>query len=137
VQFQFTPDPTRGRVNVATDPVLANLQIDNDLVLVDGSCGGYNAGISFDHADGDSLEHVVLGGKFSRRCNVYTLARTVLQHDTFAYGLISSLWKEVGGSFSGKLRKEQIPADATRRSSGGRSRSAKSSAASTRTATTS
>ena len=113
VQFQFTPDPTRGRVNVATDPVLANLKIDNNLALVDGSCGGYNAGISFDHADGDSLEHVVLGGKFSRRCNVYTLARTVLQHDTFDYGLISSLWKEVGGSFSGKLRNEPIPADAT------------------------
>jgi D-alanyl-D-alanine carboxypeptidase/D-alanyl-D-alanine-endopeptidase (penicillin-binding protein 4) len=115
VQFQFMPDATRGRVNVATDPVLSNLKIDNNLALVDGSCGGYNAGISFDHADADadSLEHVVLGGKFSRRCNVYTLSRTVLQHDTFAYGLISSLWKEVGGSFSGKLRREPIPADAT------------------------
>ena len=113
VQFQFMPDPARGRVNVSTDPVLANLQIDNNLALVDGPCGGYNAGISFDHADGDSLEHVVLGGKFSRRCNIYTLGRTVLQHDTFAYGMFTSLWKEVGGSFAGKLRKAPIPADAT------------------------
>jgi D-alanyl-D-alanine carboxypeptidase/D-alanyl-D-alanine-endopeptidase (penicillin-binding protein 4) len=113
VQFQFMPDPARGRVNVATDPVLANLKIDNNLALVDGGCGGYNAGISFDHADGGSLEHVVLGGKFSRRCNVYSFARTVLQHDTFAFGLFSSLWNEVGGSFSGKLRKEPIPADVT------------------------
>jgi D-alanyl-D-alanine carboxypeptidase/D-alanyl-D-alanine-endopeptidase (penicillin-binding protein 4) len=113
VQFQFMADAARGRVNVATDPVLANLRIDNHLALVDGPCAGYQAGISFDHADLESLEHVVLEGKFSRRCNVYYLGRTVLQHDTFAYGLFSSLWKEVGGSFSGKLRKEQIPPEAT------------------------
>jgi D-alanyl-D-alanine carboxypeptidase/D-alanyl-D-alanine-endopeptidase (penicillin-binding protein 4) len=113
VQFQFVPDPTRGRVNVATDPVLSNLRVENNLALVDGPCGGYQAGISFNHADFDSLERVVLEGRFSRRCNVFSLARTVLQHDTFAYGLFSTLWKEVGGSFSGKLRKGEIPADAT------------------------
>jgi D-alanyl-D-alanine carboxypeptidase/D-alanyl-D-alanine-endopeptidase (penicillin-binding protein 4) len=113
VQFQFTPDPARGRVSVATEPVLANLTIDNNLALVDGPCRGYQAGIAFAHADPESLERVVLDGEFSRRCNVYGLGRTVLQHDTFAFGLFSSLWKEVGGSFSGKLRKELIPPDAT------------------------
>ena len=93
--------------------MLANLTIDNNLALVDGPCRGYQAGIAFAHADPESLERVVLDGEFSRRCNVYGLGRTVLQHDTFAFGLFSSLWKEVGGSFSGKLRKEQIPPDAT------------------------
>jgi D-alanyl-D-alanine carboxypeptidase/D-alanyl-D-alanine-endopeptidase (penicillin-binding protein 4) len=113
VQFQFKADPAHGRVNVATDPVLANLRIDNNLVLVDGPCRGYQAGISFNHANPGSLERVVLDGQFSRRCNVYGLGRTVLQHDTFAFGLFSSLWKEVGGSFAGKLRKAQLPPEAT------------------------
>jgi D-alanyl-D-alanine carboxypeptidase/D-alanyl-D-alanine-endopeptidase (penicillin-binding protein 4) len=81
-------------------------------MLVDGACGGFQAGISFDHAEPDSLEHVVLGGKFSRRCRVYGLGRTVLQHDTFAFGVFTSLWKEVGGSFDGRLRKGVVPADA-------------------------
>jgi D-alanyl-D-alanine carboxypeptidase/D-alanyl-D-alanine-endopeptidase (penicillin-binding protein 4) len=112
VQFQFRPDTARGRVNVTTDPVLANLEIDNNLALGDGACGGYQAGIAFNHADPDTLDRVVLDGTFGRRCNVYNLNRTVLQHDTFAYGLFSSLWREVGGSFSGKLRKEAMPADA-------------------------
>ena len=112
VQFQFMPDPARGRVGVATEPLLANLKIDNNLTLVDGPCAGYQGGISFSHADPETLERVVLDGKFSRRCNVYGFGRTVLQHDTFAFGLFSSLWKEVGGSFSGKLRKEAIPPDA-------------------------
>jgi D-alanyl-D-alanine carboxypeptidase/D-alanyl-D-alanine-endopeptidase (penicillin-binding protein 4) len=114
VQFQFMPDSARGRVTVATDPVLSNLNIDNNLALGDGPCGGYQAGISFTLSDDTALERVVLDGKFSRRCSVYTLGRTVLQHDTFAFGLFSTLWKEVGGTFAGKLRKEPIPADATR-----------------------
>jgi D-alanyl-D-alanine carboxypeptidase/D-alanyl-D-alanine-endopeptidase (penicillin-binding protein 4) len=113
VQFQFMADPARGRVHVATEPLLSNLEIDNKIALVDGACRGYQAGISFDHADPKSLERVVLGGQFSRRCNTYGLGRTVLQHDTYAFGLVSSLWKEVGGSFSGKLRKAQMPPDAT------------------------
>jgi D-alanyl-D-alanine carboxypeptidase/D-alanyl-D-alanine-endopeptidase (penicillin-binding protein 4) len=112
VQFQFAPDLGRGRVNVATDPILANLKIDNRIELVDGACGGFQAGISFDHADPDSLGRVVLGGKFSRRCRAYGLGRTVLQHDTFAFGLFSSLWGEIGGSFAGQLRKGVVPADA-------------------------
>jgi D-alanyl-D-alanine carboxypeptidase/D-alanyl-D-alanine-endopeptidase (penicillin-binding protein 4) len=112
VQFQFMPDPARGRVAVATEPVLANLKIDNNLALVDGACGGYQAGISFSHADPETLGRVVLDGRFSRRCNVYGFGRTVLQHDTFAFGLFASLWKEVGGSFSGRLRNEAMPPDA-------------------------
>ena len=112
VQFQFMADPAHGRVSVATEPMLANLEIDNNLALVDGPCRGYQAGISFNHAEPESLERVVLDGQFSRRCNVYGLGRTVLQHDTFAFGLFSSLWKEVGGSFAGKLRKAQMPPEA-------------------------
>jgi len=112
VQFQFAPDPKHGRVAVATEPVLSNLTIDNNLALVDGPCRGYQAGIAFNHADPDSLARVVLDGQFSRRCNVYGLARTVLQHDTFAFGLFESLWREVGGDFHGKLRRQALPPDA-------------------------
>jgi D-alanyl-D-alanine carboxypeptidase/D-alanyl-D-alanine-endopeptidase (penicillin-binding protein 4) len=112
VQFQFSPDPTHGRVNVATDPVLANLRIQSNLKLGEGPCVGYQAGIAFNHADPESLANVVLDGEFSRRCNVYGFARTVLQHDTFALGMFESLWREVGGEFDGEVRKAQLPPDA-------------------------
>lgn len=111
VQFQLRADPVNNRVNVATDPLLANLEIDNNLKLLDGPCGGFQAGIAFNHADAKELDRVVLDGAFSRRCNVYSLSRTVLEHDTFAYGLFSSLWSEVGGSLRGRLRSERVPAD--------------------------
>jgi len=55
----------------------------------------------------------VLDGKFSRRCNGYSMSRTALQHDTYAFGLFKSLWKEVGGELKGGLGKTVVPADAT------------------------
>src|SRR5690606_13154627 len=92
-----------------TDPILANLKIDNKVSLGDGSCGGFQRGISFNHADAAKLDRVVVGGQYSRRCSSYALGRTVLQHDTYAYGLFDSLWKEIGGKFAGKLRTEAVP----------------------------
>jgi serine-type D-Ala-D-Ala carboxypeptidase/endopeptidase (penicillin-binding protein 4) len=112
MQFQFQPDSAHGGVRVSTDPVLGNLEVRNNLKLVDGPCRGYQAGIAFGHADPVTLGEVVLDGQFSRRCNVYYLSRTVLQHDTFAFGLFQALWKEVGGELHGKLRKAVIPPDA-------------------------
>jgi D-alanyl-D-alanine carboxypeptidase/D-alanyl-D-alanine-endopeptidase (penicillin-binding protein 4) len=113
VTFQFLADPAHGKVSVATDPVLANLDIRNNLELVDGACGGYQAGIAFTHADPATLAQVVLDGKFSRRCNGYSLSRTALQHDTYAFGLFESLWKEVGGQFKGDLAKVIVSPDET------------------------
>jgi D-alanyl-D-alanine carboxypeptidase/D-alanyl-D-alanine-endopeptidase (penicillin-binding protein 4) len=112
VNFQFRGDPGSGRVLITTDPALSNLQIRNELKLGDGPCGGYQAGISFSQADEDALDEVVFGGEFSRRCRSYAMSRTVLQHDTYAFGLFSSLWREVGGKLQGTLRSESVPTDA-------------------------
>jgi D-alanyl-D-alanine carboxypeptidase/D-alanyl-D-alanine-endopeptidase (penicillin-binding protein 4) len=109
VQFQIVPDRAAGKVRVATDPILPNLDVRNDIKLGDGSCGGFQRGVSFDHASAATLDHVVLGGEYSRRCNAYSLSRTVLEHDTFAFGLFSSLWREVGGKFAGKLKRGVVP----------------------------
>jgi len=109
VTFQFLADPAHGRVRVVTDPVLANLAIRNKLELVDGACGGYNNGVEFNFANTDTLAEVVVEGKFSRRCNGYTMNRTALQHDTYAFGLFQTLWREVGGQLKGRLRNGRVP----------------------------
>jgi len=109
VQFQIVPDRVADKVRVATDPILSNLEISNGIKLGDGSCGGFQRGVSFDHANSGTLDRAVLGGEYSRRCNAYSLSRTVLQHDTYAFGLFSSLWREVGGKFSGKLKRAVVP----------------------------
>jgi D-alanyl-D-alanine carboxypeptidase/D-alanyl-D-alanine-endopeptidase (penicillin-binding protein 4) len=109
VTFQFLVDAEHDRVRVVTDPALDNLTIRNRIELVDGACGGYNNGIEFSHANPDTLAEVVLDGKFSRRCDGYTMSRTALQHDTYTFGLFQTLWREAGGRIDGKFRKGTVP----------------------------
>ena len=112
VRFQFFADPVAGRVNIATDPVLANLDIRNSLELADGPCRGYQAGISFNPADTVVADRVIFDGRFPARCRSYGMSRTVLQHDTYAYGLFASLWAELGGSLEGGYRRAEVAEDA-------------------------
>jgi D-alanyl-D-alanine carboxypeptidase/D-alanyl-D-alanine-endopeptidase (penicillin-binding protein 4) len=111
VDLEFRADPASGRVDVTVEPPLANLEVQNQIKLAQGPCRGYQAGISFDLVDTE-LAHAVLGGAFPARCGSYGLSRSVLHHDTYAYGLFETLWKETGGTFRGGLRKGVVPQDA-------------------------
>jgi D-alanyl-D-alanine carboxypeptidase/D-alanyl-D-alanine-endopeptidase (penicillin-binding protein 4) len=114
VQFRVLVDAANGRVRVVPEPALSNLEVDNRLRLGDGACGGFQRGVSFEHADSTALDDVVLSGTYSRRCNAYSLGRTALQHDTYAFGLFETLWREIGGKFSGELRSAPAPESAQR-----------------------
>ena len=111
-QFFFLADPANGRVHVSTDPELDNLVIRNRLTLADGPCTGYQGGINFAIDDPDELSRVLLTGAFPASCGSYSLSRTVLQHDTYLYGLFRALWADLGGSLMGRLADGPIPVDA-------------------------
>ena len=111
VRYFFLADGSGQRVRVTIDPDLPNVTTRNRIQLVDGPCRGYQAGISFNIEDADTLAQVVLEGQFPERCNTYSLSRTVLQHDTYAYGLFRSLWSELGGTLTGRLATGVIPED--------------------------
>lgn len=112
-RFFFLADPVNHRVLLSSDPELPNLDIRNRIALVDGPCRGYQAGISFNIDDPEQLSHVIFEGEFPARCNNYSLSRTVLEHDTYAYGLFRSLWGDLGGTLEGRLANGPIPEDAT------------------------
>jgi D-alanyl-D-alanine carboxypeptidase/D-alanyl-D-alanine-endopeptidase (penicillin-binding protein 4) len=112
VQFFFLADPVNRRVLVTSDPVLPNLVIRNRLELADGPCRGYQGGISFNITDPKTIANVVFEGAFPTRCNNYSMTRTVLQHDTYLYGLFRSLWSDLGGNLTGHLSDGVIPDEA-------------------------
>jgi D-alanyl-D-alanine carboxypeptidase/D-alanyl-D-alanine-endopeptidase (penicillin-binding protein 4) len=112
VQVFFRADPVNRRVLVTTDPVLPNLDVRNRLTLADGPCTGYQYGISFNISDPEDISHVELDGAYPARCGTYAMSRTVLQHDTYMYGLFRGLWNELGGSLSGHLVDGVVPEDA-------------------------
>jgi len=111
VRFQFLPDLRNGGVRISADPVPSNLEIDNRLQRVRGPCRGYQAGVSFDLADFPAGRKAVFSGQFPEACAPYGLSRTVLEHDSFAYGVYRTLWAGLGGRHRGGLRRDTVPAD--------------------------
>ena len=103
VRFQFLTDPNDRDVIITLDPLPENLNVVNQLSLTDGPCRGYQAGISFDVRDPETAKMVVFSGFFPKACSPYYLSRTVLEHDTFVFGVFSTLWRELGGQHHGGL----------------------------------
>lgn len=107
VSFYFMPHSNGRDVIVRPDPALPNLSIRNQLRQQQGACTGFQRGIRFDiNAAGDE---VTFSGNFPSRCEQYTLTRSVLDAPSYAFGLFTQLWRELGGEFTGQLRIEQLP----------------------------
>ena len=112
VMFFFLADSANRRVLLSSDPELPNLNIRNRIDLVDGPCRGYQSGISFHIDDPETMSRVIFEGEFPARCNNYSLSRTVLEHDSYTFGLFRSLWSDLGGSLEGRLNNGPIPENA-------------------------
>ena len=107
IRYQFGIYPDGDGVLVTTDPVLANLEITNRLNLASGRCRGYQAGITLD-VRGEAADRVFLSGDFPAACAPYSLTRTALEHDSFAYGVFATLWRELGGVHTGGWRRGRV-----------------------------
>lgn len=110
VRYWFEPDTDTNGVRVALDPPLENLRVENRLSLANGSCRGYQRGISI--TPNRELDTMILDGRFPSRCRRYAMDRTALDHNAFTYGLISALWKESGGVIDGDWGTALAPEDA-------------------------
>ena len=110
VRYWFEPDHGANTVRVMLDPPLENLRVENRVSLANRSCRGYQRGISI--TPNESLDTMILDGRFPSRCRRYAMDRTALDHNAFAFGLVSSLWKESGGVIEGRWRNATAPEDA-------------------------
>ncbi len=111
VNFQsarFLFNPTGNGVRVDVIPPLPNLRILNTLKSVRGRCGGYNAGIRIDIDGAPRRDTAKFSGAFPNQCADYSLARSVLQPDSYLYGLFKLLWAELGGHFNGTSKRRTI-----------------------------
>ncbi|HEX6260690.1 MAG TPA: D-alanyl-D-alanine carboxypeptidase/D-alanyl-D-alanine-endopeptidase, partial [Woeseiaceae bacterium] len=107
VQYQFTPDAGGAKVKVRLHPELENLQVVNQLSIGDGSCGGYQRGITI--TPNEDVDQMIFSGTFPRGCTSYEMNRTALNHNDFAYGLIKSIWSEMGGELAGGWKNVATP----------------------------
>lgn len=99
VRYIFEPDAATSTVGLSLVPELENLQVVNHLALANGSCRGYQRGITITASE--NVDQMIFSGTFPSGCRSYSLYRTALSHNEFAYGMFKSLWREGGGEFSG------------------------------------
>ncbi len=109
VNFTFRPDAAQGRVQILSDPVLANMEIRNTMRLFRGGCNASKNGISM--VVGNSLvrPRVTFSGALASQCPEYQLLRSVLDGPAYAYGAFRGLWEEQGGRLTGGFRQGQVP----------------------------
>lgn len=110
VRYYFEPDRRTSNVKIKLDPDLANLLIVNQLRLGNGSCRGYQRGITI--TPNEDVSRITFSGRFPNRCKIYSMDRTVLSHNEYTYGLFRSLWQESGGQITGEWRNASAPDDA-------------------------
>ncbi|MEE4360107.1 MAG: D-alanyl-D-alanine carboxypeptidase/D-alanyl-D-alanine-endopeptidase [Pseudomonadales bacterium] len=111
MRFEFAPDPVAGRVRVAVEPALANVEVVNRLGLVDGPCEGYQRGVALNVVDAVRRERVLLEGRFPTGCQRYGMTRSVLTPEAYAWGLFGLYWNQLGGRLDGGWRLGTLPAD--------------------------
>ncbi len=99
VRYIFQPDATTSKVDLSLEPALDNLQVVNHLALANGSCRGYQRGITI--TANESVDEMIFSGTFPSGCRSYSLYRTALSHNEFAYGMFRALWREGGGELAG------------------------------------
>ena len=109
VRYYFEPTEDASGVDVRLEPSLDNLNIVNRLRVTNGSCRGYQRGITI--TPNEDVSRITFSGRFPNGCKIYAMDRAALSHNEFTYGLFRSLWKEVGGDFSGEWRNTQIDAN--------------------------
>ena len=102
VRYYFEPEVASPRVKVQVDPSLDNLLIVNQLRVTNGSCRGYQRGITI--TPNEDVSRITFTGRFPSGCEIYSMDRTALGHNEFTYGLFRSLWLESGGQITGKWK---------------------------------
>ncbi len=111
-RFTLTANPQRARPQIVVNPLPSNLVVQNQTLIGEGRCGGYNYGVSFD-TPADKPSTIVVGGALPAACGRFSINRAIMTAPDYAYGTFRTLWTQSGGTIEGGLRLAPLPADAT------------------------
>lgn len=110
IRLRLSPDAGKGQVLVWQETPDARVTIDNRIALTAGECGDWREAISVQ----PSAFHIVLGGRFAASCGDKPLSLALASGDTHVEGIFRTLWRELGGSFTGQVISGSVPAGAVR-----------------------
>ena len=105
---------TNSAVNVTQEFELPEVQIVNNMKLTQGACGEWRSRFGYTVKPKDGGAVVTFSGTFSPACEERYLELSVFDDEKYAFYTFKKLWKELGGSFNGKLKVIDAPASAVK-----------------------
>jgi D-alanyl-D-alanine carboxypeptidase/D-alanyl-D-alanine-endopeptidase (penicillin-binding protein 4) len=111
IEFRLVPNAVARKIDISAIPQPPNLEIDNRVLFVDGSCSAAAAHVDFE-VPTDAWDRVVFSGSLSRNCTERSITRVLLKAPSYAFGTFVQLWRQSGGAFEGRLRVEPAAPDA-------------------------
>jgi D-alanyl-D-alanine carboxypeptidase/D-alanyl-D-alanine-endopeptidase (penicillin-binding protein 4) len=107
-------DWVNNKVGVYTRPPLTGVEILNEARLVDASCvpSNHNPVAAFIEATETAGPRLRISGTFAKTCGEEQVGRLLLSPEQHAAAAFDALWRDLGGSISGKIRLGQVPKDA-------------------------
>jgi len=105
--YTFTPDPLAGVARVSAEPALEGMQVDASVPLAGGPCNDWRA--SLKAALGDPLR-MRFAGSYPAACGERVWALAHPDARQYAARLLSTLWRDAGGTLSGRVREGPAPA---------------------------
>lgn len=112
--LRFTLGPSGDKVALWSETPAANLRIDNQLKVTNGECGGDWKDLIAIRllANGGGSNTLEFKGSYASACGEKVLNLSPLAADTHVEALFRALWRELGGSFAGRVRSATTPAAA-------------------------
>lgn len=111
--FFFRPQDD-GRLAIAAEPALPQIDIVNEMKVSTASCPGWRSGLDYEvvplaAATPAREVSIRFSGTYYASCGEHAIELSLLDAASYAYGLFGKLWQELGGSFDGGLRLQATP----------------------------
>ncbi|MDI1310148.1 MAG: D-alanyl-D-alanine carboxypeptidase/D-alanyl-D-alanine-endopeptidase [Methylotenera sp.] len=105
--FKFIATDTGMSINQEFE--LNDIQVVNNMQLAQGACGDWRSRFGYEIKPNASGAIVIFSGTFSPDCGERYLELSVFDDEKYAFYTFKKLWRELGGSFTGQLKIQEIP----------------------------
>lgn len=112
IRLNLMPDPATKTVQLAAEPLPANLDIVNLIRLGNNGCGDWKDRLRADVSQRAERFRLVLTGSYSASCGARHWHLAVMPHAQYDFGVFAQLWRELGGDIKGGVRDGTAPASA-------------------------
>src|SRR5690606_34536175 len=111
LRLLFTPDHVARKWVPIIDPPLPGLRIEGQVDWSEIRCPGPPV-VTTEPILTQQGVSIRLGGTVAGSCGEFSLYRLALSQPEFAESLFRVLWRELGGTFTGRIRTGMVPGDA-------------------------